>query len=213
MHRHRRRSAVWLWGRAERPGGGSLAYRCREIQEGGQGQGREERGRRRLRCRASPFQQAVLAALVSGSYRPAPAWVGRALERGAELYSPAAVNKSECEAVRQTCTQQRAFVPYCLRRDVSQRVAAVRRGARRVRASRASPQALAAGLTRSRDEDIRTPTLHTPHHITQKNHSLFKSSTAMKASCGTLTLPMAFIRFLPSACFFKSFFLRETSPP
>ena len=29
---------------------------------------------------------------------------------------------------------------------------------------------------------------------------------AMKASCGTFTLPMDFMRFLPSACFFSSFF-------
>ena len=35
----------------------------------------------------------------------------------------------------------------------------------------------------------------------------------MKASWGTSTLPMAFIRFLPLACFFRSFFYREISPP
>lgn len=38
-------------------------------------------------------------------------------------------------------------------------------------------------------------------------------STAMKASCGTSTLPSAFMRFLPSACFCSSFFLRLMSPP
>ena len=38
-------------------------------------------------------------------------------------------------------------------------------------------------------------------------------STAMKASWGTSTLPMAFIRFLPLACFFSNFFFREMSPP
>lgn len=34
-------------------------------------------------------------------------------------------------------------------------------------------------------------------------------SIAMKASCGTLTLPMDFMRFLPSACFFSSFFFLQ----
>ena len=38
-------------------------------------------------------------------------------------------------------------------------------------------------------------------------------STAMKASWGTSTLPMAFIRFLPLACFFSNYFFREMSPP
>jgi hypothetical protein len=38
-------------------------------------------------------------------------------------------------------------------------------------------------------------------------------STAMKASCGTSTLPTIFIRFLPSFCFSSSFRLREMSPP
>ena len=38
-------------------------------------------------------------------------------------------------------------------------------------------------------------------------------STAMKASWGTSTLPIAFIRFLPLACFFSSFFFLEISPP
>ena len=36
---------------------------------------------------------------------------------------------------------------------------------------------------------------------------------AMKASCGTSTDPMAFIRFLPSFCFSSSLRLREISPP
>ena len=34
---------------------------------------------------------------------------------------------------------------------------------------------------------------------------------AMKASCGTFTLPMDFMRFLPSACFFSSFFFLRMS--
>src|SRR5690606_20759055 len=38
-------------------------------------------------------------------------------------------------------------------------------------------------------------------------------SAAMKASCGTSTRPMAFIRFLPSFCFSRSLRLREMSPP
>jgi hypothetical protein len=38
-------------------------------------------------------------------------------------------------------------------------------------------------------------------------------STAMKASCGISTLPTCFMRFLPSFCFSRSFFLREMSPP
>ena len=37
--------------------------------------------------------------------------------------------------------------------------------------------------------------------------------TLMKASCGTSTEPMAFILFLPSFCFSRSFFLRDISPP
>ena len=38
-------------------------------------------------------------------------------------------------------------------------------------------------------------------------------STAMKASEGTWTEPKERIRFLPSFCFSKSFFLRVMSPP
>ena len=36
---------------------------------------------------------------------------------------------------------------------------------------------------------------------------------ARKASCGTSTEPICFIRFLPAFCFSSSFFLREMSPP
>ena len=43
-------------------------------------------------------------------------------------------------------------------------------------------------------------------------HHWFSFSTAMKASWGTSTLPIAFIRFLPFACFCSSFFFREMSP-
>ena len=38
-------------------------------------------------------------------------------------------------------------------------------------------------------------------------------STAMKASVGIWTLPRLRIRFLPSFCFSRSFFLRVMSPP
>ncbi len=38
-------------------------------------------------------------------------------------------------------------------------------------------------------------------------------STAMNASCGTETRPTDFMRFLPLACFCRSFFFREMSPP
>ena len=38
-------------------------------------------------------------------------------------------------------------------------------------------------------------------------------NTAIKASCGIFTLPMDFIRFLPSFCFSKSLRLRVMSPP
>src|SRR5437868_6875279 len=38
-------------------------------------------------------------------------------------------------------------------------------------------------------------------------------SAATKASCGTSTRPMVFIRFLPSFCFSSSLRLREMSPP
>ena len=48
--------------------------------------------------------------------------------------------------------------------------------------------------------------------VGQRNQS-FSFNTAMKASWGTSTLPIAFIRFLPLACFFNSFFFREMSPP
>ena len=41
--------------------------------------------------------------------------------------------------------------------------------------------------------------------------SVLKAAT--KASCGTETEPMDFMRFLPSFCFSSSFFLREMSPP
>ena len=40
-----------------------------------------------------------------------------------------------------------------------------------------------------------------------------EESAAMKASCGTSTVPMFFIRFLPSFCFSRSLRLREMSPP
>ncbi len=40
-----------------------------------------------------------------------------------------------------------------------------------------------------------------------------RDSAARKASCGISTVPNCFIRFLPFFCFFKSFFLRVTSPP
>ena len=43
------------------------------------------------------------------------------------------------------------------------------------------------------------------------DHPVFK--TSMKASCGMLTLPMAFIRFFPSFCFSQSLRLRVMSPP
>ena len=38
-------------------------------------------------------------------------------------------------------------------------------------------------------------------------------STARNASCGTSTLPMAFMRFLPAFCFSRSLRLRVMSPP
>lgn len=37
--------------------------------------------------------------------------------------------------------------------------------------------------------------------------------TDKKASCGTSTEPIAFMRFLPAFCFSRSLRLRETSPP
>ena len=38
-------------------------------------------------------------------------------------------------------------------------------------------------------------------------------SAATKASCGTSTRPIVFIRFLPSFCFSSSLRLRVMSPP
>ena len=46
-----------------------------------------------------------------------------------------------------------------------------------------------------------------PHQLS----SNFK--TARKAFCGTLTLPICFMRFLPRFCFSRSFLFRDTSPP
>src|SRR5690606_29639124 len=40
-----------------------------------------------------------------------------------------------------------------------------------------------------------------------------EDSAAMKASCGTSTRPMVFMRFLPSFCFSSSLRLRVMSPP
>ena len=45
------------------------------------------------------------------------------------------------------------------------------------------------------------------------SHLFSDFSTAMKASCGISTLPIDFIRFLPSFCFSSSLRLREISPP
>ena len=49
--------------------------------------------------------------------------------------------------------------------------------------------------------------------VISDSQSVFRFNTAMKASCGTLTLPIIFMRFLPLACLLSSFFLREMSPP
>ena len=43
--------------------------------------------------------------------------------------------------------------------------------------------------------------------------SLPASSTLRNAFCGISTCPNCFIRFLPSFCFWSSFFLRLMSPP
>jgi predicted metal-binding membrane protein len=47
----------------------------------------------------------------------------------------------------------------------------------------------------------------------QRPHSSPSSNTAKNASWGTSTRPTCFIRFLPSFCLPRSFFLREMSPP
>src|SRR3954463_11868270 len=47
-------------------------------------------------------------------------------------------------------------------------------------------------------------------HCVKENQVL---STSMKASWGMLTLPKAFMRFLPSFCFSRSLRLRVMSPP
>ena len=55
---------------------------------------------------------------------------------------------------------------------------------------------------------------HTPWQLVWVGPTYWLSfKTAMKASWGTSTLPIAFMRFLPLACFLSSFFLREMSPP
>lgn len=54
---------------------------------------------------------------------------------------------------------------------------------------------------------------HVTHFFVLESPSESEDSTAMKASCGTSTLPTIFIRFLPSFCFSSSFRLREMSPP
>ena len=50
-------------------------------------------------------------------------------------------------------------------------------------------------------------------HLHGRHHSSSTLSTARNASCGTSTLPICFIRFLPSFCFSSSLRLREISPP
>ncbi len=44
-------------------------------------------------------------------------------------------------------------------------------------------------------------------------YSSLVSRMDMKASWGMLTMPMDFMRFLPSFCFLSSFIFRVTSPP
>ena len=68
--------------------------------------------------------------------------------------------------------------------------------------------AVKALLAAERDVDVEAPSLF-PHRVLHQ--SIFKM--AMKASCGTSTLPTAFMRFLPSFCFSSSLRLREISPP
>ena len=50
-------------------------------------------------------------------------------------------------------------------------------------------------------------------HLRGRHHSSSTLSTARNASCGTSTLPICFMRFLPSFCFSSSLRLREMSPP
>ena len=54
-----------------------------------------------------------------------------------------------------------------------------------------------------------------PRTVFRKRHGTYSSTLriAIKASCGTSTEPMAFMRFLPSFCFSSSLRLREISPP
>lgn len=49
--------------------------------------------------------------------------------------------------------------------------------------------------------------------ITPNNYYCSNFNTAINASWGTSTVPIAFIRFLPLACFCSNFFFREISPP
>lgn len=73
-----------------------------------------------------------------------------------------------------------------------------------------------AGLMRGR-----RPSVYAPLSVREAGGGCYfflspsesEESTAMKASCGTSTLPTIFIRFLPSFCFSSSFRLREMSPP
>ena len=55
--------------------------------------------------------------------------------------------------------------------------------------------------------------IHLVNFISNRRQSSPRLSTVMKASCGTFTLPIAFIRFFPFACLLSSFFFREMSPP
>jgi hypothetical protein len=52
-----------------------------------------------------------------------------------------------------------------------------------------------------------------PSNPGHQSSSRLMFNTAMNADCGTSTLPIAFIRFFPSACLFSSFFFRLMSPP
>ena len=50
-------------------------------------------------------------------------------------------------------------------------------------------------------------------HTGQRTHQSSTLRIARKASCGTSTVPICFMRFLPAFCFSSSLRLREMSPP
>lgn len=75
------------------------------------------------------------------------------------------------------------------------------------------PRPLNQRLKKKRNGKARTGLVARPGPTSYFFFGSSVDSAATKASCGTVTDPMAFIRFLPAFCFSSSLRLREMSPP